>query len=340
MGRNGPSVRNRWRPWIIGFAALLALAALLAGFVSVKNTSTRQHERAEAAYVHTLNVLLVTGELKNSLNEALRGERGYLLTADPRALETYRRGRARAPELMARLERVTRDNPRQRTFMPRLAARLDTLNRVMDRTVELQSAARAAEALRVARSPLGPDAARDVFAVLGEVEREERRLLQLRRGQAARARAESERLSTVLDIKGALLLLIVAAAAYQTFRAQRRLAASALELEREATTDTLTGLPNRRALLERLRTEVLRTRRTGEPMSLAIIDIDRFKRINDEHGHPAGDAVIAAATARMTAAVRASDVLGRIGGEEFALLMPSTKYRAKRGGRNQVQIAA
>lgn len=395
MGAARSGARAR-RPWVVSFVALLALGALLAGFVSVKNTSARQHERAEAAYVHTLDILLVTGELKTSLNEALRGERGFLLTADPRALETYRRGRERAPELLARLERITRDNPRQRTLMPRLADRLDTLMRAMDRTVELRSSGRSAEAMRVARGSTGPNAARDVFAVLGTVEREERRLLEIRRAEAGRARADSERLSTLLDVKAAVLLVIVALAAYQTLRVQRRLELSARELAHAARTDPQTGLPNRRAILARLEEEVVRARNTGVPLSLAIVDIDHFKRINDTHGHPAGDAAIAAAADRMTGTLRAIDVVGRIGGEEFAVLMPGADeemaaalcerlratvkaapvsvtgdgtiaitislgvaclaegeegdglisradkalYRAKRGGRNQVQLAA
>lgn len=319
---------NRHRPWIVGFVALLLLAALLVGFVSVNNTSQRQRQRAEAAYVHTLNVLLVTGELKTSLNEALRGERGYLLTADARALDVYRRGRNRAPELVARLERLTRDDLRQRAYMPVLAARLETLNRVMDRTIQLRSTSWADDAMRVARAPLGPQAASDVFAVLDAVEREERRLLQLRRAEAARARANGERLSTILDIKAVLLLLVVGAAAYRTYRVQRRLAVFAQDLERAVVTDALTGLANRRAVWERLGSDVERARTSGQPLSLAVLDIDHFKRINDTHGHPAGDAVIVTAATRMTAVLRAGDFVGRIGGEEFALVMPGTDEAA------------
>lgn len=86
--------------------------------------------------------------------------------------------------------------------------------------------------------------------------------------------------------------------------------------------DPLTGLANRRAFEEALRREVARARRSGAPLSVAVLDVDRFKRVNDAHGHAAGDAVLAAVAARAAAALREGDLLARVGGEEFAALLP------------------
>lgn len=86
--------------------------------------------------------------------------------------------------------------------------------------------------------------------------------------------------------------------------------------------DPLTGLANRRAFEEALRREVARARRGGAPLAVAALDVDHFKRVNDAHGHPAGDAVLAAVAARAAAALRAGDLLARVGGEEFAALLP------------------
>lgn len=99
----------------------------------------------------------------------------------------------------------------------------------------------------------------------------------------------------------------------------------ALELNRQlATRDMLTGLLNRRAMVELLAQEQPRQRRAGGPMALALLDIDWFKRINDNHGHQVGDAVLQRFAEVGRQQLRAGDALARWGGEEFLLLMPAT----------------
>lgn len=89
-----------------------------------------------------------------------------------------------------------------------------------------------------------------------------------------------------------------------------------------ATTDDLTGSKNRRHFMERAELEVHRLRRHGVPFSLALLDLDHFKNINDTYGHPAGDDVLREAVKRWQFGRRPFDTLGRLGGEEFALLLP------------------
>lgn len=86
--------------------------------------------------------------------------------------------------------------------------------------------------------------------------------------------------------------------------------------------DPLTGLANRRAFEEALSREVARAAREGAPLSAIALDVDHFKRVNDAHGHAAGDAVLAAVAARAAQALRAGDLLARVGGEELAALLP------------------
>lgn len=97
-------------------------------------------------------------------------------------------------------------------------------------------------------------------------------------------------------------------------------------LERMATTDELTGLPNRRFFLENLERELRKMTRlsTDQQISLLVIDLDHFKRVNDQFGHAAGDEVLRQVAQRLAQAVRATDLAARYGGEEFAILLPNT----------------
>jgi diguanylate cyclase (GGDEF)-like protein len=95
-------------------------------------------------------------------------------------------------------------------------------------------------------------------------------------------------------------------------------------LHRNAITDPLTGLYNRRLFNETFDKELNRARRYAHPLSLVTLDLHRFKEVNDKHGHPRGDDVLRAAAATLKKALRTSDSAFRIGGDEFALLLPQT----------------
>jgi diguanylate cyclase (GGDEF)-like protein len=96
------------------------------------------------------------------------------------------------------------------------------------------------------------------------------------------------------------------------------------KLELNAVTDPLTGLYNRRLFGESFEKELNRARRYSQPLALVILDLHRFKEVNDKHGHPRGDEVLRAAAATLKKALRTSDFAFRIGGDEFALLLPQT----------------
>ena len=91
-----------------------------------------------------------------------------------------------------------------------------------------------------------------------------------------------------------------------------------------ATTDALTGVANRRSLLRRAEHEFRRARRYGRPMALLLLDLDHFKKVNDTWGHFAGDEALKAVCGVCLGSLRGSDMLGRLGGEEFAVLLPET----------------
>ena len=103
----------------------------------------------------------------------------------------------------------------------------------------------------------------------------------------------------------------------------RKLADARATLNQMAMTDQLTGLANRHALFERLDEEYERQKRSGQPLSVAMIDVDHFKSVNDTYGHATGDTVLQQIALHIRSGVRKYDVAARFGGEEFLVLLPN-----------------
>ncbi|MBW2699506.1 MAG: diguanylate cyclase [Deltaproteobacteria bacterium] len=114
-------------------------------------------------------------------------------------------------------------------------------------------------------------------------------------------------------------------------RTNLRLSEVNLKLEELATTDGLTGLANKTHLLTRMEFEILRAKRGDHPLSLIMLDVDKFKHFNDTHGHVAGDKLLARLAEVMKSNLRSIDIIGRFGGEEFCIaLLDSNKKAAVR----------
>jgi two-component system, cell cycle response regulator len=122
-------------------------------------------------------------------------------------------------------------------------------------------------------------------------------------------------------IVAALGLVILLGRLHLTVRDRGRLATQMHSL---AETDALTGIPNRRAFERRLQQAAADTLAGGAPVGILVIDVDRFKMVNDGYGHPVGDEVLRQVTARVAASLRPTDTLARIGGEEFGVIAPGT----------------
>lgn len=122
-------------------------------------------------------------------------------------------------------------------------------------------------------------------------------------------------------------------------RAMERLERALIELREQAITDPLTGLYNRRYLWEFLRREWIRAKRRDDTLAVIMIDLDHFKRINDEHGHEAGDFVLTAIAALLRNRIRSSDIVCRYGGEEFALVLPEASLENLRLRAEDIRVA-
>ncbi len=107
-------------------------------------------------------------------------------------------------------------------------------------------------------------------------------------------------------------------------RLQLRQARRERELRQRCRYDPVTGVLNRYAIDEELRRELARSRRSGAPLSVLMVDIDAFKSINDRHGHTRGDEALRLTAARLTELLRAADRVGRYGGDEFLVILPDT----------------
>ena len=167
-----------------------------------------------------------------------------------------------------------------------------SLETVADETVRAMREMSSALEIRIRPQPTYEELIRAAHRVVAKV--------------SSRYEEETRRLETMLAQQEAL---------------RRDLESKNEQLERLATTDPLTGVANRRAFCDHLDDALRRARDNAVPVTLLMIDLDRFKVVNDTYGHDAGDAVLKETVTRLTGALRSGDVLGRIGGEEFAVVL-------------------
>lgn len=301
---------------------MVLLGVMLAGSGWLARQATEQQRLAEKWQEHTFAVLDSLNNVRVAVLSIRRGERGYLLTGDALYLEPYNTGRQALAREVPRLSDLVSENRRQ-------AERADTLSALVDEyvaqaaaTVALQQAGNHEGAVAVAELNHGRQLTNLVLAQLDQVEAVERELLEEREQNADLAASRSDDFQSVLVISGLLLLVIGTYSSLALRRAIGREHAIRADLDRVATTDELTGLANRRELFSGLDRMIAAARRSGQPVSVAVLDLDRFKLVNDTHGHPAGDEVLRRVAEMAKLLLRQQDLVGRLGGEEFLIAFP------------------
>jgi diguanylate cyclase (GGDEF)-like protein len=140
----------------------------------------------------------------------------------------------------------------------------------------------------------------------------------------------------LVTMLGVLILALFA----RSLADRARLTILSATMERTAQTDSLTDLYNRRALTEQLTRAAARARRHEEPLSVLMIDLDRFKQTNDSFGHDAGDQVLCTIADCMREVLRADDIYGRWGGDEFLVALPKTNGEGARATAARLRDAA
>ncbi len=272
--------------------------------------------------------IATTRQLVEILNE---------VTADLSAAEIYRvlaRRVARALDLRhCSVVLATADEPTGTVVAAFDDPAINNLQVQLDRYPEFL------EALRTGRPLLVPDVLEDArFAAVREMWKQEGRptapvrsvltipfSLDRRQGGVFFLRTErGERTLSPEDAEFAEVVIRAAVAAIRRAQALESTRADNKRLEELATTDSLTRLLNRRALLDRLSSEVDRARRFKSQLSLLMFDLDNFKQINDQHGHLVGDAVLRQFGGILASHARTIDIVARYGGEEFVVILPET----------------
>ncbi|HEU4993923.1 MAG TPA: diguanylate cyclase [Gemmatimonadaceae bacterium] len=322
--RNGA---DDWLPKPLQITDLLArVAALLKGRAELRDVRLslmrRQEELQRAHYD-----LATARQLVEILNE---------VTADLTAAEIYRvlaRRVARALEVRHCSVVLTTTGEATGTVVATLDdSSVRDLQVEIDRYPELQTA------LKTNRAVLVPDVMQNpMFAEAREAWGRESRTppvrsvlaipfaLDRRRSGVFFLRTErGERALNAEDSDFAEVVIRAAVAAIRRAQALESTREDNRRLEELATTDSLTRLLNRRALLERLSVELDRARRFRQHLSLLMVDIDHFKAINDQHGHLVGDTILRELGIVLAGAVRTVDVVARYGGEEFVVIVPET----------------
>jgi len=179
-----------------------------------------------------------------------------------------------------------------------------------------------ADTLESLESPARGQFLQRYFKTITHLDLEDTQCVQLWDDMLTRRRELSEHLGRQISLKTALMDVLTSAG---LFRVPILIEYDELKkLQLNAVTDPLTGLYNRRLFSEAFEKELNRARRYGLPLGLVILDLHRFKEVNDKHGHPRGDEVLRAAASTLRKALRTSDSAFRIGGDEFALLLPQT----------------
>lgn len=322
------SHRSDWRAYFL-IGCVLLLAVLLAGASWSAWRSSVERTSAEHRQLHTLQVLTETNRLRSAALQMLRGERGFLLTGDELFLAPYSKGQDVVAASLPLLGELTADDAEQQVRIGQLEKHFAQLTIVLEAMIEQQRTDRHGEAIYFVKRGADRAAIESILAELDEIEATERlSLVERTRLAATKARAH-ERYQYGLTLVGlALLSLSVLATAYvrRAIGAEQQVRR---ELQRFASTDALTGLPNRRSFMAALERSLARAEKDPDrKLCLAIFDIDHFKRINDRFGHPAGDEVIREVGVRAQNSLRARDMIGRIGGEEFAILLPKADIAA------------
>lgn len=302
-------------------AAAAGLAVCLIGIsTAVYRASTKLVENARWV-AHTHDVLTQLEATTTGVTEAETDLRGFLLTDQESYLLPYSTGLSQARRRLQAVRKFTADSPGQQARIdklePLILHRLDLL----DALLKIGHDQGFAAARRILTFDRGPEYLEEIRLGIREMEHEEQETLAAR---FAQQESSSRRLQwmVMLSCAAALFLLLVSLAVL--VKDLSTVEAAFHTAKYNVAHDTLTGLASRHSLMAQLDFAIAQATRTGQPLSVCICDIDRFKSINDTHGHASGDEILASFGKLVRGGTRNGDIAGRLGGDEFCIVLPNT----------------
>ena len=306
-------------PLAIGVVLLVLTTGF---FVSTSIEMIRTVDKAEKTALITYRI----GDVLSMLQDAENGQRGYLLTGRISYLEPYHSSLNMIDQRISLLLEMCVDDPDCLLRIRELQVLKDAKFAEIGRTIRLQQNRRTVDALRIVQSIESRREMDAMRAILAEL----RNNFQLRRTTYNNWIAQEVVRAEYSFLAVTALVTLIVFLSYRTASvALRRDAELKVQLEAAALHDPLTGLPNRRFVSSWLPYALSQARRERSKLAALFVDLDDFKEINDRWGHTAGDKVLIHAAERFREMLRQSDILARVGGDEFVILVPNAPPREK-----------
>lgn len=344
---------------------MLGLLFLAAIFNSIFTFQLESYGEEKLKWViHTHEVLNETQILSGAMKDAETGQRGYLLTANSAYLEPYHNGVLIAKESFIRLKSLTSDNPEQQDILNSIESQMLLKFEELEETIELVQADNNEKAVQVVGDNRGKQYMDNIRSLFATFINAETLLLEQRKGDFRENRAQITTLIAVEIVLFIGLFFVTISFLRRSFFTPLELLLSSVkkleeghklevsdvvkndemghllstffvmsekvyqreqDLGFKAHHDELTGLKNRLTMPEEIETAIGEVQECGGMIAVLFIDLDRFKQINDQYGHHVGDLVIKETAYRIKYAVRDSDTVFRVGGDEFLVIVKNIK---------------
>lgn len=276
-----------------------------------------------------------------TIEDAESGQRGFLLTGNEEYLAPYNAAKAAITGRLNRLEDLTKQDGDSARSMQQLKTLTNAKFTELALTIQKRRESGLEAALAVVNTNEGNYETAAIRKVAAEIDRKVRGRQDSSEDNYSASVFRTELSFTAALVSQMVLLLILSLSVQRdlTYRARaqveleehKRRLVVALDNEKSlARSDYLTGLANRRAFEELFQMECNRSRRYNRPITLVYLDLDDFKKVNDGRGHQTGDEVLVAVATTLRSSLRSTDCVARIGGDEFAILLPETDVEGAR----------
>jgi len=325
------------RRWLLTLKPAIGLLVLFMvlitnAAITYRNGVLLVEQSRDAARALDTSRLVV--ELQGRLVDAETSQRGFIITGNADYLEAYSDALTTlTPTFIELYESRAADEPLWVQRLDALQSLVFLKFRELQMSIELRRQSGFAAAQKLTMTNEGMRTMDRIRKLIGEFRSDEARAFSIQEARVQGTVTTARASFWAVTLAGLGLLIYVLYTLWLYLVEVRK---TERTLRRQALRDPLTGLFNRRLFDAGLEQEILRSRRSGNPVSLLILDIDHFKNFNDQYGHDAGDAILRSIGQLLQAQVRGGDVACRFGGEEFVILMPNAPLESAKARGRQI----